>query len=105
MKPVNEKFLQGKKTIRVGTVISGMTYKKNYCFHFFNDGIKIAMVHYHHAAKQLVIDPCEICLTKATIAVLLPYLNIKYFRLRRRLIMAYIRRFENKTKIYRAKRE
>ena len=100
VKTMKKKFLQGKKTIRVGTIISSITCKKNYCFHFYNDGIKIAMIYYHHAAKQLIINPCEVCLTKTTIISLLPYLNIKFFRLQRRLIMSHIRRLKNKTNIF-----
>ena len=83
--------LQGKRSLRVGRIYGLSPHTRNYCLHFFTDEVRVAMVHWHHSAKQLVVNPLEVCLTRETLIGLGQYLDIKVFRLQRRLGMSRIR--------------
>ena len=85
------KFLNGKRTLRIGLMYGKSPPTRNYCFHFFRNGIPVAMVHYHHGAKQLVVNPLDVCLTQETLVGLGQYLDMIVFRRQRRKAMSGIR--------------
>ena len=86
--------LKSKRTVRLGLIYGDHT--RNYCFHVFRDNIRIALVHYHHGAKQLVVEPKGVAFTKETLVGLCQYLNLDVFRRQRRLGMSRIRRHKTK---------
>ncbi len=90
-------FLNGDRTLRLGRIYGPKT--RNYCFHFFRSGVRIGMVYYHHGAKQLVVNPCEIALTKETLIGLGQYLDMSVFRRQRRIGMSRIRRTQVKSRM------
>lgn len=90
---MSDKFLQGKRYVRLGRIFFIETGTRNYCLHFFRNDIRIAKIYYHHPAKQLVVEACnEIVLTKETLDGLSQYLDMGIFRRQRRLGLSRIRR-------------
>ena len=85
-------YLKGKVTWSLGLYHHPENGHRNYVIRFHRGGRSICEVHYHMYAKQIVltIKP-DISLTELTIRVVLPFLGMDMFRLKRRQGQALIR--------------